>query len=494
MNALRVAVVLMTAQRYFAMVINFGMVAIVSRLLRPEEIGLAVIGSSIAVLAMTLREFASTNFLVQKKDLTAEDIRVAFSFLSLVTVLVAVGLWMIAPFVAWAYHDPVFVPYLRVSAVAIVLELAALPVSALMQRNMSFGKVAAINSVQVASIAIATVLFALTGFSAMSYAWAWLVSAACTGLFALYLSRDFRMFRPTVRGWREMLTFGGYYGVNQILFRVYEAVPYLFLGRLISMDAVGLYNRAMTICQLPDKMFLSGVMAVSLPAFSAHARGDGAMKGPYLRGISYITALQWPALAVIAILAHPIVHILLGSQWTGAVPILQIIALAWMISFSAELNYPVLVAVGAIRATFLRALIAWPASAAIVSLGAFFGLKAMAFSLFFAIALQAYVSIHPLCHYIGLRWRELLGAVQKSALVTVATAAGPLGVALLSEHGFALPILHGLGAGVLAGIGWLAALWLTKHPLVEEISRMLAMARKPRQRQDVPDAKPHPAE
>jgi O-antigen/teichoic acid export membrane protein len=303
-----------------------------------------------------------------------------------------------------------------------------------------------------------------------------------------------RVFRPTARGWREMLTFGGYYGVNQILYRVYESVPYLFLGRLISVDAVGLYNRAMTICLLPDKMFLSGVMAVSLPAFSAHARGNGAMKEPYLRGLSYITVLQWPALAVIAILAHPIVHILLGSQWTGAVPILQIIALAWMISFSAELNYPVLVAVGAIRATFLRALIAWPASAAIVSLGAVFGLKAMAFSLFFAISLQAYVSIHPLCQHIGLRWRELLGAVRKSALVTVATAAGPLAVVLLSEHGFALPILHGLAAGALAGTSWLAALWLTKHPLLGEIARMVAMLRTHRLRPDAPSAKPHPAE
>jgi O-antigen/teichoic acid export membrane protein len=494
MNELRVAVVLMTAQRYFTMVVNFAMVAIVSRLLRPEEVGLAVIGSSIAVLAMTLREFASGSFLVQKKDLTAEDVRVAFSFLALVTVLAAAGLWMIAPTVAWAFHDPVFVPYLRVSAGAILLELAALPISALLQRNMRFVKVAALNSVQVLSIAIGTVLFAAAGFSAMSYAWAWLASAACTGAFALYLWRDLRVFRPTARGWREMLTFGGYYGVNQILFRVYESVPYLFLGRLISVDAVALYNRAMTICLLPDKMFLSGVMAVSLPAFSAHARGNGAMKEPYLRGLSYITVLQWPALAVIVILAHPVVHVLLGSQWTDAVPILQIIAVAWMISFSAELNYPVLVAVGAIRATFLRALIAWPASAAIVSLGAVFGLKAMAFSLFFAIALQAYVSIHPLCHHIGLRWGELFGAVRKSALVTVATAAGPLAVALLSEHGFALPVMHGLAAGVLAGAGWFAALWLTKHPLLEEISRVLAMLRKPRARPQAPATRPHPAE
>jgi O-antigen/teichoic acid export membrane protein len=494
MNALRIAVVMMTAQRYFAMVINFGMVAVVSRILRPEEIGLAVIGSSIAVLAMTLREFASANFLVQKKDLTPEDIRVASSILALATIISAAGLWAIAPWVASTYGDPVLVAYLRVSALAMVLELVTALITSLLQRHMSFGKVAAINSVQVTVAALATIAFAVTGFSAMSYAWAWLVAATCTGGLALYLWRDVRMFRPTIRGWREMLTFGGYYGANQVLYRIYEAVPYLFLGRIISMDAVGLYNRAMTICQLPDKMFLSGVMAVSLPAFSAHAREDGAMKAPYLRGLTYISALQWPALAVIAILAHPIVHLLLGSQWTGAVPILQIIALAWMLYFSAELNYPVLVAIGAIRATFLRALVAWPLSAVIVSLGAFFGLKAMAFSLFFAIAIQAYVSINPLCHHIGLKWREVFRAVRKSAAVTLLTITGPLAVVGLSDHGFELPIIHGLATGVLAGFCWLAALWLTKHPLLGELLRILALLRRPRAQRELPNAGPHPAE
>ena len=42
MNTVRIAVILMTLQRYFALVVNFAMVAIVSRLLRPEEFGLAM--------------------------------------------------------------------------------------------------------------------------------------------------------------------------------------------------------------------------------------------------------------------------------------------------------------------------------------------------------------------------------------------------------------------------------------------------------------------
>ena len=477
MDTLRVALILMTVQRYFSMALNFAMVAIVSRLLRPEEIGLAVIGTTIAALAVSAREFAALTFLVQKKDLTAHDVRAAFSVLVLVTGIVSAGLIISAPWIASEYAEPMLVPFLHVVSVALIVELIAAPVVALLQRNMRFGKVALITTLQIGSSAVMTVWFAMAGLSSMSYAWAWLVSATMSGLIALYLWRDYSIYRPVFSGWREMLTFGGYNGANQFLYRVYESVPYIVLGRIVSMHAVGLYNRAMTICQLPDKVFLSGIIAVALPAFSARAREAGSLKAPYLRGVSYITAVMWPAQVIVAILAHPIILVLLGSQWTGAVPVVQIVALAFMFAFSAELNYPVLIAMGAIRATFTRALIAWPISTVALCLGAFVGLKAMALSLLFAVPFQAVVSIFAVQNCIELKWSEIFAALKGSILVTLITAAGPLAVVASAGLRFDLSIPAGLGAGMLAAVGWLLGLWLTRHPLAQEIANSATLLR-----------------
>ena len=477
MDVLRLALILMTVQRYFSMAVNFTMVAVISRLLRPEEIGIAVIGSTIAALAVSTREFAAMAFLVQKKDLTTHDVRAAFSVLALVTGFVAAGLSISAGWIASAYDQPMLVPFLHVVSVALVLELVSAPIVSLLQRNMQFGKVALITTLQVGSSAGMTVWFAMEGLSSMSYAWGWLVSAAASGLIALYLWRDYSIYRPVLKGWREMLTFGGYNGANQFLYRIYESVPYMFLGRIISMDAVGLYNRAMTICQVPDKVFLSGIIAVALPAFSARAREAGSLKAPYLRGVSYITAVMWPAQVIVAILAHPIVLVLLGSQWTGAVPVVQIIALALMFAFSAELNYPVLIAMGAVRTTFTRALIAWPVSTAALCVGAFFGLKVMALSLFFAVPFQAVVSVYAVRNCIDLRWLEIFAAVRSSIVVTLFAAAGPLAVVAFAGFRFDLSVPVGLGAGGLAAIGWLVGLWLTRHPLAHEIANSVTILR-----------------
>jgi O-antigen/teichoic acid export membrane protein len=111
MNEVRIAVLLMIAQRYLGMVLSFFTVAVVSRLLRPDEIGVAVIGSLIANLAISLREFAATNYLVQKRELTQNDIRAAISVMMLVSCAVTAGLWAAAPWIAWAYDKQVLVPY-----------------------------------------------------------------------------------------------------------------------------------------------------------------------------------------------------------------------------------------------------------------------------------------------------------------------------------------------------------------------------------------------
>lgn len=478
MSAVRIAVILMTLQRYLGMVINFVMVAVVSRLLRPEEIGLAVIGSSIGVMLLSGREFAALNFLVQRKDLTKNDVRVAFSIFGVVTIISSITIIIFAPWIAIFYNEPVVVSYLRVVAMAALLEAISAPILSLMQRDMAFKHVAYVSSLQMTTAAIVTVTFAATGFGTMSYAWAWLISAAFSAALALYLWGDISVFKPTFKRWREMLVFGGYTGTNVLLSRIYETIPSLILGHTVSKNAVGFMDRAKTVCDLPEKIFLSGFFAVSLSAFSAQARETGALKAPYLQAFTYITALQWPALICISILAHPIVAILLGSQWEQAVPIVQIMALAFLFSFSFGVNFAVLTALGAVRAIFLRAFIVWPISAVILSVGAFFSIKVMVLLLFVVMPFQAYVAIQMVRLHVVITWGEMALALRKSLIVTLFSAIGPLAMIIFAGMRFDISIFQGVVAGAFAGLGWLVGLWLTQHPLFGEIVQIVIMLKK----------------
>ena len=94
------------------------------------------------------------------------------------------------------------------------------------------------------------------------------------------------------------MAFGGYHGANILLYRLYDSLPYLVLGRTLSLHAVALYSRGIAICQVPDKVLLGGVASVVLTSYSAEVRNGGDLRTSYLRAIEMITALQWPGLVL----------------------------------------------------------------------------------------------------------------------------------------------------------------------------------------------------
>jgi O-antigen/teichoic acid export membrane protein len=469
MSGIRRALVVTTSERYINLAANFIMTIIVSRLLTPAEIGVWAIGMAIAALALSAREFTTGTFLVQRAELSREDVRGAFTVMLLMNAAIAAALALLAPLLASIYGEVKLVAYLRVAAAAVLLEVIASPLMALMRRDMAFTDLAIVNIASVAVFSIVTIGLAALGFSYMSFAWAWAISAATSGVLALYLRPDYWVLRPLLRQWRGMLTFGGYNGVNVFLYRLYEALPTFILSRLVSFDAAGLYNRALLVCQVPDKLFLGGALPVILPALSAEVRAGRDLKVPYLRAVSFMTAMQWPALIMLAILAQPAVHILLGDQWIEVVPLVRIIALASLFSFSAELNYPVLVSVGAMRDLLLRGLIAWPVSALLIASASLFGLTATALSFFVIVPFQAYVSLWFVRRHIALQWSELVAALWKSAVIAACSAAGPIVIAAGRGMHLDMSGAATLAAVAMAALGWLAGVWLTRHPLADEI-------------------------
>jgi O-antigen/teichoic acid export membrane protein len=473
MSAIRRAMLMTLGERYFTLVVNFFTVMLVSRLLTPEEIGLSVIGMAIVGFAMAAREFASPNFLIQHRNLTVDATRKAFAVMLLLTLAITFTLFASAPLIGWAYGELRIVPYLHVVSLGLLVEVIYVPVVSLLRREMAFGKVVIINLANLATTTLTTIGLVLAGFSYMSFAWAWLASASVCSALALYLYSDWRIFKPSFGGCRDMLTFGGYNGATVLLHRFYESVPVMALGRILSLDAAAYFNRSLMVCQLPDKFFLQGVVSVILPAFSAEVRNGRSLRQPYLHAIALITGLQWPALVVLALLAHPVVQVLFGAQWFAIVPLVQVMAIAMMFSFSFELNYPVLVSMGAVKDSFLRGVMVWPVSALILTSFAFFGLKAVVWSMLIAVPYQALVSLQFIRRHVALTWTDIGAALWRSLAVAGTSALGPAAVIALKGFHIDLSIPDALLAAVLAGVGWAGGLVLTRHPLLAEARKTL---------------------
>ena len=256
-------------EQYVRLAINFASIATVSRLLTPTEIGVAVIGTGIMAIALGLREFATSDFLIQRQEVVRDDIRTAFTLAFLLTAMITAAMFVLAPWFGSWYGEEKLAYFLRIAAVAGLVEAVSLPIRGLLRREMEFGTLALVNTAAAAMTAGATILLALAGLSYMSVAWAMLAAAGTTTILSFCFWADLSILRPAFRSWGSVLRFGGYNGASFVINRSYEALPQLVLGHLLPHSAVGWYNRAQMVSDIPDKIVLASVFSIAFPALAA---------------------------------------------------------------------------------------------------------------------------------------------------------------------------------------------------------------------------------
>ncbi|MDX6750231.1 oligosaccharide flippase family protein [Geminicoccaceae bacterium 1502E] len=469
-------------EQYLRLAINLVVILCMSRLLTPSEIGIAVIGTGTMAIVLGLREFATADFVIQRPEVTRQDICTAFTIILVLTALIASAVFGLAPWLAALYGEPGLARFLRVMAVAGLIEALALPVVGLLRREMAFGMLALLYASGAAVTAIAVISLALAGFSYMSFAWAALAAAATTAALSIVLRPVLAGFRPAIGSWRSVLSFGGYNGASFTINRLYESLPQLVLGQMLPSSAVGLYNRASVVSDIPDKITLSSVLAIAFPALAEQSRNGSSLKASYLLAVSHVTVLYWPAQVLLVLLAQPIVMLLLGDQWLEMVPVLQVMAVASFAWFPVALTAPVLLAVGANRDRTLADLVGRAVSAVVLCSSAAFGIMAMAASKLVTIPFQMAVSFHFVRRHLQLGWGELAASMAKSAIVTAASASGPACLVLFSGMSNERPLASAAIALALFATAWLAAVFLTRHPVLLEIRNLagrMAGTRRP---------------
>ena len=474
---LRRALALSAVDRYASMVIGALVVAVMSRILSPYEVGVTVLGMSVFMIVDLVRDVPTT-YLVQRHELTPGATRAAFSVMLLISILAAVALCLAAPWLATYQGEPGLVPFFEVLARALLLGPFERPATAMFRRVLDFDKVAIVNVSATLTNALLAVGLAVLDFSYMSYAWA-LLGSNLVALTVARLVSDRRVgLGITVRGWAEALRIGGGSALWGLICRLTETVPHFVFTAYGQLGTVGLYGRAQLVADMPGKLLFSAIWPVALPALAAHQRSGAEVKRPVLDAIGLLSAFQWPGLLVVACLAHPITLLLLGSRWIEIVPVVQVLILARLFAPLDVVVYPLLMSQGRTLRLVVSALLPVPLYLTLIPLAAFHGLMAVALCYLLLVPFNSAVGFACIRGPLQLGLREVGAALRKSFLTSLTSLVGPLLV--IAAHGFRfdLSIGQAVVAGALAAAGWALGLAATRHPLCYELLRIVNSARQ----------------
>jgi len=324
--------------------------------------------------------------------------------------------------------------------------------------------------------AVVSMTFAAFDAGAVSLAWGSLAGVGVTVVGNYIALGRQSMVWPTLRNWRILLHFGIFSSASGLLGSMAERTPDLVVGRLVSLEGAGLFSRGNGLITLFRTALTSAIHPVIGSSLAMIHRENQDVRQALLRIFSALSAVGWPALVMLGLLAHPIIVIIFGAKWVAAVSVAQILCVGTALALIGNVCQTYLVSTGAVQSNFLLQVISVPIFVAAVAYGALVSLDGAAWGAAVPGGLITLISLEILRRKTGLGWREIGWSVTPSLLITLLTSLPPLAVVLTlgveGQNPWGPLLLAGSG-GILA---WVGSIYLVRHPMRQDLTAMFGWA------------------
>ncbi len=473
MSQVRSSVFWCALASYSAFALQFTTTIVLARLLTPEEIGIFSVSMALTTIVASIREFGVANYLIQAPTVDKQTLRQSQAVCFAIAWPLAALIYGARDAVAAFYGEPGVARVMAVLAIVFLLMPIGLVARAMITRELQFKTLFVVQVSMVAMQAITAILTARYGAGYMSMAWGQL-AAQLTTILVLAILRPRHVFlRPSFRGWLPVLTFGAYNSSTNCLMQAGIYVPDMIIGRLLGFGAVAYYTRALGLTGLYEMAIAAVVLPIAFPVFAAARHQGRDVTAGFLHALSLVTGFGLPFFACLGVLAEPIVLLLFGDPWRPAVPVLQILCVAFSLTTFTGLASQAIIAFGAVRENLIRTIIVQGTSVTLVAFASLHGIEAVAATQIASTVLGAVLSAHLLRQLFGLRAREIVGASLGSLKLAGAAATGAATLSFLAAADAAPVLAQALAGGAGAAGGWLVALFAFDHPAKREIQQVL---------------------
>lgn len=454
-------------------VIQFATSIVLARLLTPAEFGVYAAATAVTNIINSVLNVGLGGWLVRERELGADKIGSAFALALIQAAVLALGLLALSWPIGWFTGDARVTQSLHV----LVLFAATTPIiaalSGLLQRRMQFGLVTAIGLTNVAVSAAATIALAYGGARHLAMPWGTGIGSAAALLLALAIQRRDLRVRLNLVHARTIWRYGIKIVSAAFIVNVTGRLPDILLARLAGLAATGLYNRGAGLVDTFTNTIMRSFQRVMQSQF-ARDRDTAAGIGPgYAQMSRVLTGLFWPAFAVLAALASPIIDLLYGPQWHAAAPVLSILALASIVALMVSCRQQVLITVGREADLPRIELVRGVVGVILFAVGAYWGLVWAAASRLVDAALSVALYAPGIHAATRLTWGAMVRAFARSAVLAVLTAAPA--VVWMAWRGWpdTLPVAELLATLGACGALWLASIFALGHALGHEVARFL---------------------
>jgi O-antigen/teichoic acid export membrane protein len=331
---------------------SFAMSLVLARLLGPSDYGTFGIATAALAVLMHINDVGLIAAVVQWRG-KLEDMAPTAATLAAVFGLAVYGVfWMAAPAYSSFSGEADAVGVVRLLTLVIVIDGLTAVRSAALMRDFRQDKLIIANGVGLVFQAAVSIPLAMSGAGAYSFAWGQVAGAAATGVLVFISARiPVRVGLDRVVA-RKLLKYGFPLAISLGIEAVVMNVQLAIVGRISGQELLGFYVLAFNTSMWAQTILGTAIRYVSVAGFSRLSETDDrALADGVHKSVPLLVSVVAPIVALMSVLAGPLISLLYGGKWTPAAPVLTLLVGLTLVRMVTSLAIDALMGAGRTRAT-----------------------------------------------------------------------------------------------------------------------------------------------
>jgi O-antigen/teichoic acid export membrane protein len=307
--------------------LRIGVLAIMARLVGPRDFGIVSIAFVFTSFAERLGQVGVGPAFVQRARIEAEDVKAALVLSVASGCIITAALCAVAPLAASFFGEETLRGVLVVLAMGFIIDSFGVVSDGMLQRELRFREIVKVETAAfMGGLVIVGISLGYLGYGVWALVGANLAMRSIK-MALLVCARPV----PLQGRWsgaraRELLATGFGFSLGKILNFLSLQGDNFIVGRVLGVEALGMYTRAYQAMTLPAMYVGQAFERVLFPALSKKQEDHAALGAGLLSTLEVSALVALPASVGMYFLSQEIVLVLFGKTWTPVIPVLQVLS------------------------------------------------------------------------------------------------------------------------------------------------------------------------
>ena len=326
--------------------VSFVIGIILARLLSPSDYGLIGMLAVFIAISNVFIEGGLAKALIQRQNCQDIDFSTAFVANVGMSLVIYLVMFFCAPLIAKFYDEPILVDLTRILSLNFILGSFNIVQRAKLMSKVDFKSLAQIN-------VISTVISGIVGITMAYYGcgvWALVGQALCSTFVLIILFPFYSKWKPSLKfsanSFRQLFGFGSKLMITGVYGVVLNNISTICIGKFYRSNQLGYFSRATQFSELVSTTAYDVIGNVTFPVLSELQDDKTRLVAVYRKILFFTAMVILPVMVLTALLARPIILVLLTEKWLPSVVLIQWLCLARMFTPLSAINMNILNAVG----------------------------------------------------------------------------------------------------------------------------------------------------